>query len=430
MRAGARAGAPPGPQRAVVHGQQAPWSGGSGPSGPGAEGDGVLWSVVVTANERFPIGATVTRGALDADLHGVTARLRASEPVSWIPALDGWLVTRRDLVVDILKDSRRFTVDDPRFAVKRVMGPNMLGVDGPEHARHRDPFEGEFKMSTVRSRLAADLDRTATEIVMGLAARGRADIRRDVAAPLAVRAVGEALGLEVEPDRLLAWYREIADAIATSDRDAPPGERPAAMDHIAREVGPAAEGRSALLSAAAADLRLDEVISNAALLLFGGVETSETMTATVAYHLLSYPDLDALRTEHDLLPRAIDESLRLEPPVVQIDRYATVNVRMAGVEIPAGDLVMLSVAGANRDPDYYPDPDRFDPRRVNARTHVSFAQGPHACIGVHLARAETRAALDAILTYLPGLRLDGEVVMSGSVFRKPGAVPVRWDPVH
>ncbi|HSJ27908.1 MAG TPA: cytochrome P450, partial [Acidimicrobiia bacterium] len=97
-----------------------------------------------------------------------------------------------------------------------------------------------------------------------------------------------------------------------------------------------------------------------------------------------------------------------------------------GVTIGAGDFVMVSVAAANRDPDAYPDPDRFDVTRENARTHLTFAQGPHHCVGLHLARAETRATLAAAFARLPGLRLAGTVELEGTVFRKPKAVPAAW----
>jgi cytochrome P450 len=128
------------------------------------------------------------------------------------------------------------------------------------------------------------------------------------------------------------------------------------------------------------------------------------------------------------LSRAVDESLRLEPSVVQLDRFATADTNLGGVPIAAGDFVMVSVSAANRDPDFFADPDRFDVTRENARAHLTFAQGPHLCLGAHLARAETRAALGAAFAGLPGLRLTGPVEFVGTVFRKPKAVPAAWVP--
>src|SRR6185369_18082730 len=95
-----------------------------------------------------------------------------------------------------------------------------------------------------------------------------------------------------------------------------------------------------------------------------------------------------------------------EPAAARVDRYATADVELAGARIARGDLVIVSLTAANRDPADYPEPDAFAIGRPNARTHVAFAQGPHACVGLHLARLETLAALDAALDGWPGLRLD------------------------
>src|SRR6478735_5910419 len=105
--------------------------------------------------ERFPLGAGVTVAGLEGDPHSLLARLRTREPVSWLPALDGWLVTRRDLALAAMRDAERFTVDDPRFTTAQVVGESMLSLDGPEHARHRAPFTESFRLGEVQRRMAA-----------------------------------------------------------------------------------------------------------------------------------------------------------------------------------------------------------------------------------------------------------------------------------
>src|SRR5580698_10204083 len=111
------------------------------------------------------------------------------------------------------------------------------------------------------------------------------------------------------------------------------------------------------------------------------------MIANVMLHLLSSPDRLALvRSDPDLLPAAVEESLRLEPAAAVVDRYATTGTELSGARIQAGDQVTVSIAGANRDPAVFPDPDRFDVRRPNAARHLAFAHGPHFCLGAHLAR--------------------------------------------
>ena len=161
-----------------------------------------------------------------------------------------------------------------------------------------------------------------------------------------------------------------------------------------------------MLHGAAQVLTPTEVVSNAAVFLFGGIETSEGMTANVLRHLLLHPAaLDAVRADRSLVDVAVEESLRLEPAAARVDRYATVDVELAGAHVRAGDLVVVSLAAANRDPAVYDDPDAFRLDRANARTHVAFAQGPHACLGAQLARMETRAAIDAVLDQLHDLEL-------------------------
>ena len=151
----------------------------------------------------------------------------------------------------------------------------------------------------------------------------------------------------------------------------------------------------------------DQIVSNAAVLLFGGIETTEGMIANAALHLLEPEharELERVRSDPELLDRAIEESLRLEPAAAVIDRYATAGVGLGGAEIGAGELVRISIAAANRDPAVFADPDRFDldRERAGARRHLAFAQGPHVCVGVHLARLEARTALATLLGGLPG----------------------------
>ena len=119
----------------------------------------------------------------------------------------------------------------------------------------------------------------------------------------------------------------------------------------------------------------------------------------------------------------------MEPAAARVDRYATADTDLDGAQIGRGDLVIVSLTAANRDPASFPDPDTFDISRPNSRSHLAFAQGPHACVGIHLARLETQSALDAVLDEWPGIRMEtGSTPPTGVVFRKPRSLPVRWDP--
>ena len=149
----------------------------------------------VSGGARRPLGAALTLAQLDTDPHGPLARLREQEPVSWVPALDGWLVTRRDLCIEVMRDSALFTVDDPRFSTAQVVGPSMLSLDGDEHKRHRDPFATALRGTEVRERFTRTVAEEAGRLVGNLAPQGRAEIRRDLAGPLAVNVVAAALDL-------------------------------------------------------------------------------------------------------------------------------------------------------------------------------------------------------------------------------------------
>ena len=155
------------------------------------------------------------------------------------------------------------------------------------------------------------------------------------------------------------------------------------------------------------------------------------MTTNAFAHLLAEPQhWTALAEDRSLVANTVEESLRLEPAVVRVDRFATTDARLAAADVAAGDFVIVAISAANRDPATFPDPERFDPRRANARQHLTFVQGPHTCLGMHLARLEAQAALIAALDLLPGLRLDPDRPPprpSGTVFRKPDRLDVVWD---
>ncbi len=319
---------------------------------------------------RFPLGAALTLEALDTDPYDALARLREHEPVSWVPVLDGWLVTRRDLCIEVMRDAERFTVDDPRFSTAQVVGPSMLSLDGDEHRRHRDPFAGAYRKPEVMARFADGVEAEARSLVDGLRPAGRAEIRRDLAGPLAVRVVAAALDLmDAEPAVILGLYDEIVAAVdrVSAGGDIGPDAR-AAVNALGRHVDASIRSGQGALAAATATLAPAEVASNAAVMMFGGIETSEGMTTTLFWHLLTNPDqLAALRADRSLAVNAIEESLRLEPAAGRVDRYATADLDIGGAAVRRGDLVIVSLTAADRDPATFPDPDRFDLGRANAQ---------------------------------------------------------------
>jgi cytochrome P450 len=386
-----------------------------------------------------PLGAAITLHGLDADPHGPLAGLRASEPVSWVPCLGGWLVTRHDLAVAVMGDASKFTVDDPRFSTAQVIGPSMLSLDGEQHARHRAPFIAPFRAGAVARRLADTVAQRVARLIDVLEPLGQMELRRQFAGPLSAAVIAQVLGLgDDEVDDLLGRYDAIVSSVTSITAGRGPtsegAEAFAALRGQLESVIVAQDGRS-LLAAAAAHavgdraLHHDQIAANGAVLLFGGIETTEGMITNAVFELLRRPEqLRRVGHNQKALDSVVDESLRLEPAAAMIDRYAVADCTLGEAEIKQGDLVRISITAANRDPAVFADPDDFDPSRPNLRRHLAFAQGPHTCVGVHLARLEARAALGALLERLPRLRLEPErpAEVRGLVFRKPPRLDVLW----
>ena len=246
--------------------------------------------------------------------------------------------------------------------------------------------------------------------------------------------VTEALGLrDVEAESVLSWYAAIVASVSEVTAGQPvTAASTDAFGQLRAALLGAIDRGSSLLSEVARgpdSLGSEEIVSNAAVLMFGGIDTTEGMILNVIRHVLADAEaLELIGGDADLLPAAIEESTRLEPAAAVVDRYATRDVELGGARIRKGDLVTVSIAGANRDPTVFTEPDRFDIRRENARLNLAFAQGPHFCLGAHLARTETAIAVRRLLDRLPGLRLDRDHPNGprGLVFRKPPALYVRW----
>jgi cytochrome P450 len=356
--------------------------------------------------------SSVTLDQLEENPHPFLASIR---PIGWVEPLGGWLVTGRELAIEVMRDHETFTVDDPRFSTGRVVGPSMLTRDGDEHSRHRDPFVAPFRLAEIRARYAPLVVAEVDALIDTFADDGRAELRRGLAGPLAAHVVAALLGLEAaDTAEMLGWY----DAIVSSVTGVAAGEEPSpaggeAFERLRASVEPSLGPIGDLTSA--------EGVSNAAVLMFGGIETTEGMIANFVWHLLTN---GAKPTAN-----ALEESLRLEPAAAVVDRFATRDVELGGAQIAKGDFVEISLAGANRDPATFPDPDRFDPERSNARLQLAFASGPHVCIGMHLARLEALTAAERLFARLPNLRLDLKrpTAPRGLVFRKPRSVDVLWE---
>ncbi len=173
----------------------------------------------------------------------------------------------------------------------------------------------------------------------------------------------------------------------------------------------------------------NEIFAFLIMLLPAGIETTYRSLGNLLFALLTHPEqLDEVAQNPALRGAAIEEGLRWETPLVLIPRQCIRDTQLGGFDIPAGQGLNVFLGSANRDERHYIEPDRFNIHRPPT-PHVSFGSGPHMCLGIHLARMETRLALDAILQRLHDLRLDPQTPrprIIGSLFRSPNTLPVRF----
>jgi cytochrome P450 len=339
-----------------------------------------------------------------------------------------------DDVLEVLRDGETFSsAQIIELIMGDVMGRHiMLGMDGAEHRRYRALVSTAFRQKALERWEFALVAVTANELIDGFAGRGRAELVREFTFPFPAKVIAGLLGLPREDYQqfqrwsiaILSVFTKREQAIAAS---AELKEYLAAiLDERRRE--PREDLISDLAHAALDGERLtdEEIFSFLRLLLPAGVETTYRSTGNLLFSLLSRPgQLDAVRADRSLVPQAIEEALRYETPLLNITRLAARDTEISGVPVPAGSTVMLMLAAANRDEARWPDPELFDIVRPS-KPHISFGQGPHICIGMHLARIEMRVALNLLLDRLPNLRLDSssDPHIRGQVFRSPTSLPV------
>jgi cytochrome P450 len=350
-----------------------------------------------------------------------------------------FFVYRHEEIVQVLRDGETYS---SAHIIDLIMGPVMgehimLGMDDPQHRRYRGLVSTAFRQKTL-ARWETELVATvASRLVDAFADRGHADLVREFTFPFPTQVIAGILGLPRDDYRqfqrwstaILSFFTKLDEAIAAAQE---------LTEYLARILAERRRAPREDLISELAQAELDgerlsdeEIFSFLRLLLPAGVETTYRATGNLLFSLLASPhQLDALRADRSLVPQAIEEALRLETPLLNITRLATKDSEIDGVPIPAGSTVMLMLAAANRDDDRYPEPDRYDIFRESPKPHISFGHGPHACLGLHLARLEMRTALTLLLDRLPNLRLNPEgddPHIRGQVFRSPTSLPVLFD---
>ncbi len=367
--------------------------------------------------------------AFRADPYPTYARLRAEAPVCRVKMPDGqigWLVTRYDDAVTVLKDPRfineRRRAQTPEQAARVPWMPGllkplertMLNVDAPDHTRLRGLVHKAFTPGRVANMLAR-IETLTDELVDAVQDRGSMDLIRDYALPLPITVISEMLGVPVQDrHRFRRWSNALVTASGSTWgmlRMVPPVW--AFLRYIrklvkSRQAEPRDDLVSALVQAREDGDRLseDELLAMIFLLLVAGHETTVNLIGNGVLALLEHPaELDRLRTDPDLIKPAVEEMLRYDAPVqISGERYALEEVTIAGVTIARGETVYAVLASANRDERQFERPDDLDIGREPNR-HLAFGQGVHYCVGAPLARLEAQIAINMLLRRFPDLRL-------------------------
>ena len=347
----------------------------------------------------------------------------------------GWIAYRYDDCSRILRDAKTFTSTGYDTTIGMVMGHMILGMDDPEHRDHRNLVAHAFREKSLARWEPEFIAPIIDELIDRFAAEGEADLVRQVTFEFPVRVISRLLGLPEEDfPQFQRWSVELIGLVADIERGLAASE--SLREYFAsvvaqRRARPAEDVISDLVTAEVdGDKLTDEAIySFLRLLLPAGAETTYRSSGNLLFLLLTHPDqLDAVRADRSLLPQAIEEGLRCEPPLLTINRTTTCEVELAGVTLGPGESITPHIGSANHDETRWENPETFDIHRTPV-PHIAFAHGPHMCLGMHLARLETRVLVNRVLDRLPDIALvpgDDDPHIQGDVFRSPTALPVRF----
>ncbi|WKG01775.1 cytochrome P450 [Mycolicibacterium sp. HK-90] len=376
------------------------------------------------------------------------ARLRREEPIqridmSAMPGEQGkpvFIVYRYEDAQQMLRDNLTFSSSGVIAAFGPVLGERvMLGMDEPVHGRLRSLVSKAFSQKALARWEDELVGRVANELIDKFAADGKVDLVKAFTFDYPSRIIAGLLGLpEADYPQFQRWSISLLSWIINPERGL------AASAALCEYFAPILQARRAepkedmisLLAEAEIDgenLTDEEIFSFLRLLLPAGVETTYRSLGNLLFALLSdTTQLEAVRADRSLLPQAIEEAVRWNPPLLTITRTTTCDTELGGVHIPEGCSVMPMLGSANRQEDRWPDPDEFDIFRT-AKGNLGWGHGVHVCLGMHLARLEMRTAVNLLLDRLPNFRLDpdaGDPHIRGQIFRSPTSLPVLFDPVR
>lgn len=354
--------------------------------------------------------------------------LRTKAPVYWDPFLHAWVVTRYQDVVTVLHDFSADRTPTPEYLAKlglgdlapiaQVMVKQMLFLDPPTHTRIRSLASYAFTPQRVEI-LRGHIRDVVKKLIDEVAPRGRMDVIADLAEPLPYVITAEMLGVPVDDaPQLKVWSQDFAEMLGNFQHN--PDHFPRArrsveemtkyFESAIREIKK--QPREGLIqSFLTAEIDGDrfteeEIIANTIVTMVGGQETTTNLIGNGVLTLLRNPqELKRLKADLTLIPSAVEEMLRYEPPSQHTARLAPYDLELGGQKIRKRQATIAVMAAGNRDPQRFPEPDRFDITRKDNR-HLSFGWAAHFCFGAALARIEGQVCFEEMVRRLPDWSLE------------------------
>ena len=343
-----------------------------------------------------------------------------------------------EAVMQVLRDGETFSSKIYENVMGVVMGHTILEMDEPEHRKYRTLLQQAFTKKSLETWEHTLVRPVIDRLIDKFIDRGEAELVSELTWPFPVDVIGGLFGI---PDEIMKSFHIWTVELISVGLDFQGAIN--ASNSIRENLKVILEQRKAedctgndllsILGKAELNgekLTDDEIFAFCCLLLPAGAETTYRSSSNLLYGLLKHPDqLDAVRADPaTMIPKAMEEGLRWEPPLLLITRQATKDPEVGGVPIPEGAVVITSLGAANHDPGRWENPDEIDVLR-DQHQHMAFAFGPHMCLGQHLARMETRVLFEQLFSRLPNMRLDPSREpgpITGLTFRAPTALPVVW----
>jgi cytochrome P450 len=349
---------------------------------------------------------------------------------------ENWTLFDFDSVFTAFREDTVFASEMYNQTIGLVFGPTIPGMAGKQHHDHRSLVSKAFKQSALTQWEPEVIDPICDQLVDEFADAGEVDLVKAVTFEFPTRVTAALLGL---PQEDLELFRKLSLDLISITEDIEAGLTASVelgtyfQQQVDQRRSKPTDDVIGDLVAAEIDgekLTDEAIISFLRLLLPAGLETTYRSSGNLLQLLLTHPDqLEALQRDRSLIAAAIEEGIRFETPLVLVARNTTREVEMHGMTIPEGASITLCMGSANRDEKRWEDPDKFDIHRPR-RAHISFAGGIHSCLGMHLARVETKAMLTSLFDRLTDFRLiaDDDTKIVGMPFRSPKHLPVTFRP--